>query len=252
MDSTLWFISLYNYLIVRLLINIDSINRDYFRKKKATFSESPKADRLVPSLATKSQHSFEVPEIDPKVVQNGSITKQPDEKKPVPTEPPKTEPIPKPETPKTDTVLPNSIPEPEIKPAPRKQDIKTPEKIEKPIHKDDEPKPIQNTKLATIPDKKILKTADSFPQEHYTQKRRSSMKSDGSDKNESYCHRRVSVPSNPNLTLPTRGRRGNNDFSGHMVAKSELWDTGNQHRCSKAHQKRVSVSQPEDCEGKNI
>lgn len=80
------------------------------------------------------------------------------------------------------------------------------------------------------------------------------MKSDGGDKNESYCHRRVSVPANPNLTLPTRSKRSNNDFSGHMVAKSELWDTGNQHRCSKGHQKRVSVPQKEehDDEGKYL
>nr|CAI5851397.1 unnamed protein product [Callosobruchus analis] len=34
----------------------------------------------------------------------------------------------------------------------------------------------------------------------------------------------------------------------HVVAKSELWDTGNQHRCTKSHQKpgRVSISQDED------
>lgn len=76
------------------------------------------------------------------------------------------------------------------------------------------------------------------------------MKSDGSEGRESYCHRRVSVPANPNLTLPTRGKRGNSEFSGHMVSKSELWDTGNQHRCSKGHQKRVSVSQQEDYDGK--
>lgn len=208
-----------------------------------------------------------MPDPDPKVVQNGTITKQVEEKKVTPPEPlPRFEPEPqpqprmiqtpsKPETPRADTVLPNSIPEQEPKPQPRSE-LKTPppEKIERPIYKEEEmvqSKQQPQNKLQTIPDKKILKTADSFPQEHYTQKRRSSMKSDGSDgTKESYCHRRVSVPANPNLTLPTRGKRGNCDFSGHMVAKSELWDTGNQHRCSKGHQKRVSVSQQEEYDGK--
>lgn len=190
---------------------------------------------MVPTLS-KSQHSFEVPEIDPKVVQNGSITKQPEENKPPPQEQSK----PNLETPKREIPLPNSIPEP----APRPPTPKTPEP--KTIDQKDDHELCNNTKLPTIPDKRVLKTAESFPQEHYT-KRRSSMKSEP-EKSESYCHRRVSVPSNPNLTLPTRNKR-NNDFSGHMVAKSELWDTGNQHRCNKTHPKRVSVSQQEEYEG---
>ncbi|CAH2009203.1 unnamed protein product [Acanthoscelides obtectus] len=38
------------------------------------------------------------------------------------------------------------------------------------------------------------------------------------------------------------------EYGTHVVAKSELWDTGNQHRCTKSHQKpgRVSISQDED------
>lgn len=79
------------------------------------------------------------------------------------------------------------------------------------------------------------------------------------------CHRRVSVPNNSNhsqslanstsggsvTSTATLGRnpRVKGDFSGHVVSKSELWDTGNSggHRCPKAgHGKRVSVSQPDE------
>lgn len=53
--------------------------------------------------------------------------------------------------------------------------------------------------------------------------------------------RRVSIPSN--RTTPKKKP----DCGTHVVAKSELWDTGNQHRCLKSHQKnsRVSISQEE-------
>lgn len=78
------------------------------------------------------------------------------------------------------------------------------------------------------------------------------------------CHRRVSVPNSNNhsgggssssvvvTSTATLGRnpRVKGDFSGHVVSKSELWDTGNSgggHRCPKAgHGKRVSVSQPDE------
>ncbi|RZC34862.1 7tm 3 and/or ANF receptor domain containing protein [Asbolus verrucosus] len=73
------------------------------------------------------------------------------------------------------------------------------------------------------------------------EKRRMSMKADIPEHDE-ICHRRVSVPSN--RTTPKKKP----DCGTHVVAKSELWDTGSQHRCAKAHQKggRVSISQDEE------
>lgn len=84
------------------------------------------------------------------------------------------------------------------------------------------------------------------------ERRRQSLKSDyqerdvaasvsGDDVSMSSCHRRVSVPSN--RTTPKK----KSECGTHVVAKSELWDTGSQHRCQKNHQKvsRVSISQDE-------
>lgn len=74
------------------------------------------------------------------------------------------------------------------------------------------------------------------------EKRRSSMKVENPE-HEDICHRRVSVPSNRISTTPKKKP----ECGTHVVAKSELWDTGSQHRCSKSHQKsRVSISQDED------
>lgn len=55
------------------------------------------------------------------------------------------------------------------------------------------------------------------------------------------ANRRVSVPAN-RLTPKKKTEGGQ-----HVVAKSELWDTGSQHRCGKSHQKsnRSSISQDE-------
>lgn len=52
--------------------------------------------------------------------------------------------------------------------------------------------------------------------------------------------RRVSIPSN--RTTPKKKP----DYGTHVVAKSELWDTGNQHRCTKSHQKSSRVSIPQE------
>ncbi|KAJ3651049.1 hypothetical protein Zmor_017112 [Zophobas morio] len=73
------------------------------------------------------------------------------------------------------------------------------------------------------------------------EKRRMSMKTEVSEHDE-VCHRRVSVPSN--RTTPKKKP----ECGTHVVAKSELWDTGSQHRCMKGHQKasRVSISQEEE------
>ncbi|CAH0549470.1 unnamed protein product [Brassicogethes aeneus] len=56
------------------------------------------------------------------------------------------------------------------------------------------------------------------------------------------CHRRVSISSQ--RATPKK----KSDCGTHVVSKSELWDTGSQHRCPKSHSKssRVSISQDED------
>lgn len=59
-------------------------------------------------------------------------------------------------------------------------------------------------------------------------RRRTSMKTETHEEVMT-CHRRVSVPSN--LMVKKK------DGQQHVVAKSELWDTGSQHRCVKSHQK---------------
>ncbi|GJQ78108.1 GABA-B-R2 [Trypoxylus dichotomus] len=73
-------------------------------------------------------------------------------------------------------------------------------------------------------------------------KRRCSLKNDSHEHDEGVCHRRVSVP--VNRATPKK----KNECGTHVVAKSELWDTGSaQHRCPKAHQKssRTSINQEE-------
>lgn len=88
-------------------------------------------------------------------------------------------------------------------------------------------------------DRRLSKT----PEIDYRQeKRRQSLKTDYQEhEEETTCHRRVSVPSN--RTTPKKKP----ECGTHVVAKSELWDTGSQHRCQKNHQKvsRVSISQDE-------
>lgn len=58
---------------------------------------------------------------------------------------------------------------------------------------------------------------------------------------EALSTRRVSIPNNK--TTPKKKA----ECGTHVVAKSELWDTGTQHRCMKSHQKssRVSITQEE-------
>lgn len=91
------------------------------------------------------------------------------------------------------------------------------------------------------------------PIEHsLNQVRRLSMRTADIDVNNgggsNMCHRRVSVPTN-NLACRGAQQAGKKiDFSGHVVSKSELWDTGNQHRCAAAqkHKAKVNiVSQPD-------
>lgn len=78
------------------------------------------------------------------------------------------------------------------------------------------------------------------PQEIVMERRRTSLK--GTEiVEETVCHRRVSISGN--RTTPKKKA----DCGTHVVSKSELWDTGSQHRCSKSHQNksRVSISQEE-------
>ncbi|XP_017778907.1 PREDICTED: gamma-aminobutyric acid type B receptor subunit 2 [Nicrophorus vespilloides] len=69
--------------------------------------------------------------------------------------------------------------------------------------------------------------------------RRCSLKNEQED----CAKRRVSVPGQPQPQQRTPKRKP--DHGTHVVAKSELWDTGNQHRCSK-RSSRVSISTDED------
>lgn len=72
-----------------------------------------------------------------------------------------------------------------------------------------------------------------------TAKRRTSLKSDIPVHEEPSCHRRVSVSAAK--TTPKKKA----EYGTHVVSKSELWDTGSQHRCTKTHQKntRVGINQ---------
>lgn len=72
-----------------------------------------------------------------------------------------------------------------------------------------------------------------------TLRRRTSLKTDIPEQDEAACHRRVSVSAAK--TTPKKKA----EYGTHVVSKSELWDTGSQHRCAKTHQKnsRVNVSQ---------
>ncbi|ERL84086.1 hypothetical protein D910_01429, partial [Dendroctonus ponderosae] len=93
------------------------------------------------------------------------------------------------------------------------------------------------------------KTVGAVDSIEIQEKRRSSIKAvesvleDDLVVKEGICHRRTSVQSNIRTTPKKKPECGT-----HVVAKSELWDTGSQHRCQKAHQKssRVSISQDED------
>uniref|UniRef100_A0A6P7FDM5 Gamma-aminobutyric acid type B receptor subunit 2 isoform X1 n=1 Tax=Diabrotica virgifera virgifera TaxID=50390 RepID=A0A6P7FDM5_DIAVI len=73
-------------------------------------------------------------------------------------------------------------------------------------------------------------------------RRKSSLKAETVvEQEERTCHK-TAVPSN--RTTPKKKP----EYGTHVVSKSELWDTGSQHRCMKSHQKnsRVSISQEED------
>ncbi|XP_050310486.1 gamma-aminobutyric acid type B receptor subunit 2 isoform X2 [Anthonomus grandis grandis] len=76
------------------------------------------------------------------------------------------------------------------------------------------------------------------------EKRRSSIKTPGNiTEQEVSCHRRTSTQSNNRGTPKKKPECGT-----HVVAKSELWDTGSQHRCQKSHQKTNRVSIPQQDE----
>ncbi|XP_066144261.1 gamma-aminobutyric acid type B receptor subunit 2 isoform X2 [Euwallacea fornicatus] len=86
------------------------------------------------------------------------------------------------------------------------------------------------------------------------EKRRSSIKTssnilDEEAMKEITCHRRTSMQSTARTTPKKKPECGT-----HIVAKSELWDTGGQHRCQKAHQKssRVSISQHDEEGGNSV
>ncbi|XP_048522190.1 gamma-aminobutyric acid type B receptor subunit 2-like [Dendroctonus ponderosae] len=98
-------------------------------------------------------------------------------------------------------------------------------------------------------ERRVSRTVGAVDSIEIQEKRRSSIKAvesvleDDLVVKEGICHRRTSVQSNIRTTPKKKPECGT-----HVVAKSELWDTGSQHRCQKAHQKssRVSISQDED------
>lgn len=107
----------------------------------------------------------------------------------------------------------------------------------------------ENLEVQQVPESKIQERNRS-PQSHerrasraaqdiMTERRRTSLK--GEIAEESACYRRVSI-SGSRATPKKKVECGT-----HVVSKSELWDTGSQHRCSKIHQNksRVSISQEE-------
>ncbi|KAF5290089.1 hypothetical protein FQA39_LY14870 [Lamprigera yunnana] len=75
---------------------------------------------------------------------------------------------------------------------------------------------------------------------HYTDKRRPSMRSETDQIETTLCSRRLSTP--VNRMTPKKKIEGGQ----HVVAKSELWDTGSQHRCNKGHQKNSRMIIPQD------
>lgn len=99
------------------------------------------------------------------------------------------------------------------------------------------------------PDEKITNSLDrrssKTPEPQSTEKRRISVRSLTVDQQEgSVCTRRVSVPANK-----VTPKKKCESAQQHVVSKSELWDTGSQHRCNKAHQKSSRISLPQE-EGK--
>lgn len=98
----------------------------------------------------------------------------------------------------------------------------------------------------TTPTKMIQKTPtherkSSKVEDYVQEKRRCSMQRMDTVEKEEVCPRRVSVPNAGRTTPKKKGECGT-----HVVTKSELWDTGNQHRCQKSHQKPQKVNIPDN------
>ncbi|KAB0791553.1 hypothetical protein PPYR_03353 [Photinus pyralis] len=89
---------------------------------------------------------------------------------------------------------------------------------------------------------KVHKAMSDGGKSDYVDKRRGSMRTE--EHSDASCNRRLSIPINRTPKKKTEGGQ-------HVVAKSELWDTGSQHRCNKVHQKnsRVVTVQQEDDDG---
>ncbi|XP_060533297.1 gamma-aminobutyric acid type B receptor subunit 2 isoform X2 [Cylas formicarius] len=130
---------------------------------------------------------------------------------------------------KCEAQMPPSIEEPELKDikeiketTPRKHERKTPTHERRPSRTIDSIELHDKRRLS------IAKVASEVLEENV---------------NELACSRRTSIP-NSRTTTPKKKP----DCGTHVVAKSELWDTGSQHRCAKSHQKssRVSLPQQDD------
>jgi hypothetical protein len=139
------------------------------------------------------------------------------------------------DSPKHEKLEPNAQAAPETLKPTQNGDVSAPPPPENPPVEEPEPKKGGKTPTHERRPSRVLDL------EHIAERRRTSMKAEIPEHDE-VCHRRVSVPSN--RTTPKK----KTECGTHVVAKSELWDTGSQHRCAKAHQKtsRVSISQEEE------
>lgn len=86
------------------------------------------------------------------------------------------------------------------------------------------------------------KEAKCFVPETTVVRRRSSVKRECVQDQEEKTYYKSGIP---NIRTTPKKKT---DYGTHVVTKSELWDTGSQHRCMKSHQKssRVSIPQEDD------
>ncbi|KAL3272277.1 hypothetical protein HHI36_022757 [Cryptolaemus montrouzieri] len=196
---------------------------DSQKKRKSTIQESPRHTSPVMNnnISTKAPE----PEHE-KITQNGNISKQSPANivvKPQPINPSKTE-----------NIDANTTKEPICEEIENKENI-IQEKVKKTELMCKTP-----TKTATL-ERRMSRVNEI--DNGMSGKRRCSMKNEvvEYDEDSSVYTRRVSIP-NAKATPKKKP-----DCGTHVVAKSELWDTGNQHRCSKIHQKPLKmISQDED------
>ncbi|KAF5284264.1 hypothetical protein FQR65_LT00265 [Abscondita terminalis] len=112
-------------------------------------------------------------------------------------------------------------------------------KVQTKIREEKENEIVQNGNIKDEIDSFPNKAASDGGRCDYSDKRRSSMRNEV-DQDANICNRRLSTPTN--RMTPKKKIEGGQ----HVVAKSELWDTGSQHRCNKGHQKNSRITIPQD------